>query len=118
MLNVTQLLVDARGCTGDLNDADSLAAAIRQAAITAGATPVGEVVSRFVPHGVTVALILAESHVVLSTWPEHRLALLDVMLCRPEMDPTQIWDALAPTLSPADVRQRRVVRAPFDPPAS
>ena len=112
MLNITQLLVDARGCAGDLNDAAGLCAALREAVVAAGATPVGEASTRFVPHGVTIALILAESHVILSTWPEHRLALLDVLLCRPDMDPTQIWGALAGRLQATEVAMSRVTRAP------
>ncbi len=35
----------------------------------------------FIPHGLTVALILKESHLVLSTWPEHRYAALSLQLC-------------------------------------
>lgn len=35
----------------------------------------------FVPHGLTVALILKESHLVLSTWPERRYAVMSLQLC-------------------------------------
>lgn len=112
MLNITQLLVDARRCEGDLNDAVGLGEALRSAVLAVGAKPVGELVTRFVPHGVTVAYILAESHVVLSTWPEHRLALLDVLLCHPGMEPEQIWTALAPRLGAQEVIQTRLQRAP------
>jgi S-adenosylmethionine decarboxylase len=108
---ITQLLVDALDCEGPLDDGPVLAAALRAAALEAGAQPVGEVVHRYVPHGVTVALILAESHILLSTWPEHRLALLDVQLCNPTMDPAQVWSILSPLLRPAEQRLHPVRRA-------
>ena len=41
-----------------------------------GATVVGESTVRYVPHGLTIAVFLAESHIVLTTWPEHRLLLI------------------------------------------
>ena len=37
-------------------------------------------------HGLTIALFLAESHIVLTTWPEFRLLLADVLLCNETMD--------------------------------
>ena len=32
------------------------------------------------------AVFLAESHIVLSTWPEYHLTLIDILLCNPAMD--------------------------------
>src|SRR6266700_2928983 len=50
----------------------------------------------FQPHGATCVLILAESHITVSTWPEHRLAHIDVFTCRADTDPRQ---AIEPILS-------------------
>jgi S-adenosylmethionine/arginine decarboxylase-like enzyme len=36
---------------------------------------------RFTPQGDTIVWILAESHIVLHTWPEHGYWSLDVLLC-------------------------------------
>jgi len=41
---------------------------------------------RFLPHGLTIVLILAESHFVVSTWPEHASCTVDVSVCAAEMD--------------------------------
>jgi S-adenosylmethionine decarboxylase len=41
----------------------------------------------FQPHGATCVLILAESHITVSTWPEHQLAHIDVFTCRAIMEP-------------------------------
>ena len=57
-----------------------------------GATEVGRAECRYVPHGVTTVLFLAESHILVSTWPEHKSALVDVLLCNDTMDPEVVAD--------------------------
>lgn len=66
-----RLSVVARGCRGDLANNQLLTALIRQAAAVSGLSVVGEAVHAFVPHGLFIALLLAQSHLVLSTWPEY-----------------------------------------------
>lgn len=100
---VRHLLADARRCAGPLDDAEVLTAALRAGAAAVGAREVGQVTVRFVPHGVTAVLVLAESHVLVSTWPEHRLALADVQLCNDAMDPMVAWEAIRAALSPEEV---------------
>ena len=92
--------MDAQGCRGPLDDADALAAALDCAAEAVGAKIVERALARYVPHGVTAVVILAESHIIVSTWPEHRLALVDVLLCNDQMDPQVAWEALAGVLLP------------------
>jgi len=52
----------------------------------AGANLRQQAAEQFLPHGVTVAMILAESHFVVSTWPEHGFVTLDVAVCDPQLD--------------------------------
>lgn len=108
---IRQLLVDAQGCRGPLDDAEALAAGLDRAARTAGATVVERALARYVPHGVTAVVILAESHIILSTWPEHRLALVDVLLCNDQMDPSVAWEVLAEMLLPDKIVCQPGVRA-------
>lgn len=83
---ITQVFAEFYGCGPGLEDEALLTGAAREAVLTAGATIVGACEARYVPHGLTVALFLAESHLVLTTWPEHRLLMVDVLLCNPSMD--------------------------------
>lgn len=98
---VLHLLVDAHGCRGPLDDAPVLVDAMRRAAAAVGAHEQGAAECRYVPHGVTAVLFLAESHLLVSTWPEEELALVEVMLCNDEMDPYVAWRVLDACLMPA-----------------
>ena len=114
---MTQMLADAYGCDASIEDADALMQAALVAATAVGATVVGETTVRYVPHGLTVAVFLAESHIVLTTWPEHRLLLVDTLLCNPDMDPNAAIDAIARRLCPAgEVVRHRIVRRIADGP--
>lgn len=45
------------------------------------ATIVGSHFHAFSPHGVSGVVIIAESHLTVHTWPEHRYAAVDVFSC-------------------------------------
>ena len=83
---MTSLLAELYNCLPLIEDESALAAAACEAAESVGATVIGNYHVRYVPHGLTIAVFLAESHITLTTWPEFRLVLLDVLLCNPEMD--------------------------------
>ena len=85
-----QVLADIYDCPEIINDAEALANAAKTAAQAVGATIVGEYEVRYVPHGLTIAVFLGKSHIVLTTWPEYRLLLVDILLCNPEMDPKTV----------------------------
>ena len=109
-MRIRQLLVEARRCAADLDDAEALQALLRAAAKAVGATEHAASTARFVPHGVTAILILAESHLLISTWPEHGLALVDLLLCNDSMDPLDAWAVVRAGLEPTDEVLQEVVR--------
>jgi len=43
----------------------------------------------FYPHGLTFTVILSESHMTISTWPEDRMVQIDLFLCN--SDSTNIF---------------------------
>jgi len=87
---MTHVLAELYGCDAVIQEGAALAEVAKRAARSVRATIVGEIEIRYVPHGLTVAIFLAESHIVLSTWPEHRLALIDILMCNPEMDQSAV----------------------------
>lgn len=65
-----------------LGDAVRLEGLLREAAQRAGATILDAHFHHFGENaGVTGVLLLAESHISIHTWPEHRFAALDIFLC-------------------------------------
>jgi S-adenosylmethionine decarboxylase proenzyme len=64
--------------------------------------------------GATGAVVLAESHLAVHTWPERDGATLDVYVCNYTADNTSkaeaVYAALITALKPADVLVERVIR--------
>lgn len=109
---------DARG--EFLVTADALRKLCVDACQTAGLTVLGEHFYQFdgadalQDGGTTGAVILAESHLAIHTWPERNGATLDVYVCNFTADNTAKAEALFKTivdaLKPADVLIERVWR--------
>ncbi len=70
-----------------LNDQEFVSREMLRAAEIAGATIVGDVFHTFSPHGVSGAVVIAESHLSIHTWPEYRYAALDLFTCGTNVDP-------------------------------
>ena len=78
----SQLFLDLHECNSTLlDDADYVKQAMLDTAKEAGLTIVGESFHHFDPVGVTGVLSVAESHLFIHTWPEHRYAAFDKFTC-------------------------------------
>ena len=77
----THLLIEMWGATR-LDDATAIEAALREAALAAGATVLHAHTHRFSPFGgVSGVVVLAESHISIHTWPERDYAAIDIFMC-------------------------------------
>ena len=77
----THLLVDLWGAS-NLGDPDHIDAALREAALAAGATILHSHFHHFTPNGgVSGVVVLAESHISIHTWPERDFAAIDIFMC-------------------------------------
>jgi S-adenosylmethionine decarboxylase proenzyme len=116
------IIADLYNCQkGDfLVSADKLRELCVNACIGAGLTVVGQ---HFDPFdgadgtqlgGSTGAVVLAESHLAIHTWPERDGATLDVYVCNYTCDNTgkaeAVYKTLMKALKPADVLVERVQR--------
>lgn len=99
---VREVIADATGCQADLHDAKELLSVMRKAAGAVGATVLAEHCTEYQPYGTTLALMLAESHLILSTWPEHSYVTANVFLCNTEMDPETVFAVLLEHLRPTN----------------
>ena len=77
----THLLIDLWGAT-NLGDPAHIDAALREAALVAGATILHSHFHHFSPNGgVSGVVVLAESHISIHTWPERDFAAIDIFMC-------------------------------------
>ena len=118
-----QIMADLFDCQADLQllqQLEPVRLACIEAVQTAGLSMVGERFHQFEPVGVTGVILLAESHVAIHTWPEHRFVSLDIYVCHFSADNTakaerllqdliQLFDSKQPNIyrqargRPADV---------------
>ena len=77
----THLLIDLWGAH-NLSDPGHIDAALRVAAMSAGATILHSHFHHFTPNGgVSGVVVLAESHISIHTWPEREFAAIDIFMC-------------------------------------
>ena len=76
------VLADFWGCQPEkLDDSRLLMQALREAALVANMTILGEEEHKFEPQGFTGMLLLSESHISIHTYPEQGYAAVDVFTC-------------------------------------
>jgi len=84
------LLLELQDCNKEvLDDLDFLKDCLNEAAISCGATVVGESFYHFSPHGVSGVANIAESHISIHTWPEYGYAAVDVFTCGDSVKPEE-----------------------------
>jgi S-adenosylmethionine decarboxylase len=95
-----------------LDDEATVRASLDAVVRIAGMTPLGEVAHRFEPQGTSVAILLAESHLAVHTWPEHGAAYVTLTTCRAPSSPTFAEDVralLGDVFAAGDVAVRSLV---------
>jgi S-adenosylmethionine decarboxylase len=106
-----QLAVELFDCDENLLNNDRLLEqSLLKAAQDAGATVVGSVFHQFNPHGISGAIIIAESHIAVHTWPEYAYAALDIFTCGSTIDPRNIADAVKDALHAGSMHITRLQR--------
>lgn len=108
-------IYDMTGCDLAELSGEQLMTAMRDTAELLGCTVHTQLIEPFQPHGVTCVLVLAESHILVSTWPEKGLAHLDVFTCRADVDPDEAIGPLLTALGGQVSNTRRVPRLAPEP---
>lgn len=88
-MNGLHIIAEFHACAGErclLQDAAALAGACRRACADAGLEIVAEAFHQFADAGATGALVLAESHLAVHTWPEFDGVTLDLYVCNHSRD--------------------------------
>jgi spermidine synthase len=83
---------------------------IRELCASVGLTVVGERAHEFTGGGYTLAVLLAESHVTLHTWPEYDMVALDVYVCNHTQDNSGKARALSRGMTAVFASQRHAIK--------
>ena len=92
-----------------LVDHEGLRTLLHAAAKAGGAQVVGEAFHVFPNGAVTGALLLAQSHLTVHTWPEHGLLNVDLLSCGP-VDGNAVFALIREGLGTRRARVSRVAR--------
>lgn len=96
-------LLDLYDCDSALlDDLTFLREVFLETCRTMKCTLVKECFHRYAPQGVSGVLVIAESHLSIHTWPEHRYAAIDLFTCG---DPSEL--ARMPALLGAALKSSR-----------
>lgn len=116
-MNGLHILAELHDCQGDaslLTDADALAACCRAACVEAGLETVAAAFHQFPGAGATGALVLAESHLAVHTWPELGAVTFDLYVCNYSQDnraaAEAAYDRLLAAFAPRHVARRDILR--------
>jgi len=100
----TQIVAELYACDKvRLNDVAFIKQAMLTAAREAGATIVADTFHHFSPHGVSGAVIIAESHLSIHTWPEYGYAAVDLFTCGNTVDGEKAFLSLKQALDAEQV---------------
>jgi S-adenosylmethionine decarboxylase len=106
-----QIIAEFYACNRDsLNDVDFIRSAMVGAAKQAGATIVTETFHHFSPHGVSGAVIIAESHLSIHTWPEYGYAAVDLFTCGDTVSAEAAFNYLRDVLESTQVSTMEINR--------
>lgn len=94
-----QIIAEFYDCDGDLlANVDYVTDAMLEAAKRAKATIVAHTFHHFSPLGVSGAIIIAESHLAIHTWPEYGYAAVDLFTCGDSLHTEQAFHYLREAL--------------------
>jgi S-adenosylmethionine decarboxylase len=103
--------MDAWGVPFDLlNDAVELEKSMVRAAESCGATVLSVQAQKFDPQGVTVLVMLSESHLSIHSYPEKGFAALDCYTCGHTVDPQIAIDYMVQFLQPSQTFEKVLKR--------
>ncbi|MCD6513808.1 MAG: adenosylmethionine decarboxylase [Candidatus Odinarchaeota archaeon] len=98
-----------------LNDAGYLADLLKRAIEYAGLTLLSVHTHKYEPQGVTVLAIIAESHLMIHTWPEYGYAAIDIFTCKDEKSTWNAYHYIVNELKPAQVQVMMLKRGLIPP---
>jgi len=106
------VLIELRGVDPALLDnATEIERILSESAEKGNVTVEGKLSHNFDPQGVSVILLLSESHISIHTWPEINFAAIDIFTCggKPELITKNIIREFKPKVSKVDNLDRGII---------
>jgi len=107
-----RLTTDLYGCNAEVCSASVVEQTLQNALEAAEFKILGRTLVNFQPHGATAVFVLAESHAVISTWPEVLFASLDLALCAKAERGESVIEAMNKLLMPKSIVTKRSISQP------
>jgi S-adenosylmethionine decarboxylase len=105
------LLVELHECDPlALDDLDLVRDTLVEAADRLRSTVLDVSTHKFDPIGCTAIVMIAESHLSIHTWPEHRYAAMDIFTCSQSMQPADVVGFISARLQSKNVQTVEVNR--------
>jgi S-adenosylmethionine decarboxylase proenzyme len=83
-----QILAEYYGCDKQiLGSKEAIDRLLNDAINLSGANVISSTSNTFLSFGISVVYVIAESHVSIHTWPEHRYAAVDIFTCGGRVNP-------------------------------
>ena len=109
-----QILIEFYDCESEvLTDRNQIRQYMLEAAHHAGATVISDTFHHFKPDGISGVVVIAESHISIHTWPEHRYAAVDVFTCGDAVNPWSVPRYLQEKLQAENVSSMEIKRGLF-----
>lgn len=104
-------LAEFINCDRDkLMNAETVEKIMLEAAKEANATIISQDAYQFKPFGASAMVFIAESHISIHTWPEYKMAAVDIFTCGDEMDAKKGIRALKDRLGAEEVVYKKIIR--------
>jgi len=106
-----QIVAELYGCDeAPLRSLSMVRKRMREAANASNSTVIKSAFHKFGNMGVSGVLVIAESHLCIHTWPEHRYAAVDVFTCGDQAEPDRAIKVLAKSFNARRVNSRLILR--------
>lgn len=99
-MRIKQINVDCWGCRGDINNAGAIISMAAEVAVACGSKVIGSAVQDYYGQGLTAVIFLAESHILISTYPDTGYAVVEIFLCDDHTAPEVCWEKIKEYLQP------------------
>ncbi len=114
-MNGQHILANFYNCDFDFSTEQSLVEFCRKACLDSGLTVLGANFHTFNPQGITFVILLAESHLSVHTWPEHKSIAFDLYVCNHSKDNSaisqQVYKSIISHLKPERIDEHIIERS-------